>query len=349
MNGEFAATAQAGTIEYPPFVVEEHTRMELFQNPMGSGAGGLEADRQKLQTVTDPRGIELVVHDTNIEHAKNVEALDTHVTGTSILAIRAGDGGLSHMLDAIITVKEQRKREQSGVFDPPVLVIPGGHKNDLAHQLLNLEAYTDIELALLESVIRELYPTNLTIQRVDKNNNPTEEPVLRRAFAYGTIGPSSATAAGVNTEKYRNQKLLELPGGRFLAERWLALTTYCKSKPFGVEVNGDETRAIEWMVANGNLIAGSFHTSADPLLPEARIIQARSRLTGLWTLFAMGVNMEIGDKLEADQALTYIIDIPNGRTMHVQIDGEEYPISGRNMITAGVGQTTVSVLTTRKQ
>ncbi len=305
-----------------------YDQLDIFRNPYGSRADVDLEPLDALKATAAAYECDTFEHHTSQHLQENINALQEHVTAGSLVVVRAGDGGVSGMLSAM----------RAAQLENPVLVMPGGNKNDIATALQTPELLEHPEGALLCPVC--------TVRPIVVSFGPEgEEPITLDAYGYASVGISGLVAARVNDPNYRQSRLHHLPGGRWLAEGWLAARTFVQAKPFTITgSDGESQPTLDLILANGNQMAGNLHPAANLLEPGLRLIHARRKLGALATIGNMMLGRPTGEAVDADERRELILNIPTGRETYLQVDGEQHRLVGRVVLSFQVAPTGVNVL-----
>lgn len=332
----------------PPHFNERGQFKELhyFRNPVSSTANHPRVHPDRFRNTFDLHGLKVYEHTTSIEPGETIENIKNVLDEDVVLAVSSGDGGSGELLARIIDAKILQPDLQN--LDPPVLLVPAGNKNDLASTVHNKKSFNNPELALIRGTSRSVSPLEVT--RYSQSENRTH---YSRDFAYTTFGISGDTSAQVSSPHYRSQRMLDVPGGRFLAERWQATRSYLRAEQFEINANPgtyqEETYdAFELMFANGPNMAGTLHPDVSLFEAKARIIEVRNRLMGFATLGALSCGRPVGElHSRQDGPKTYDLIVSPDTVIWGQGNGEAYPlVEGRHRLTMRISQMSVSLLTT---
>ncbi len=312
------------------FSLGDYSRIMVYDNPAARRAAATTGVIKNFKTTGDQHGLTINRAETSASLADNVSSLHENLLPGDILAIIAGDGGVSAMLEAV----------RLGGHENPVLIIGGGNKNDIAHQLLQPRHIKHPEQALAVAAIRQLRPILAAFRGADG----AEQTV--GAYGYISSGVSSTVARDVTTAEYRKAREHDALGDRLVAEWRTTIRDYLRAQPFHVRHTGQPSRpAIDIVASNGNRMAGLLHPRAELLEPGFRFIEVRNRLLGLAALSGMAAGMPVGRNVGPDAS----VELAMSRTpaAFLQIDGEVQQLVGDTMLHLSVAPTGVNVLTTR--
>lgn len=338
MTGEFITTTQAfydlSAPVYPRLrdIEPAFDRLAVFYNPASRHADDTSADIARLQANEPVHKMNVSSYETSPHLADNIAALKETITPTTVIAIRAGDGGVSEIMNAALALH----------LDNPVQVIPAGNANDLAHQLYGRRDYSRPERVLGRGVVRELRPLHVNV------TEERGEHTVFNAFAYVSQGISANTAQTFNSSDYKDKRAHRWPGGTFTAERLTAVKEFLRADSFTLATDGEDSSIIDLIAANGARMAKNFKPRAELLQPEARIITARNKFAGIVTIGALvtGIPVPRSELLTPEDQLSY--EAEGSPNVLMQVDGEHYTFAGRIAVELSIAKQGVSVLTTRK-
>lgn len=312
----------------------------FFYNPFSSRMARAKTVLDRLETTTSEHGLHVVSCQTSAEPNETYDMVAA-LTENQAAVTCVGDGSNSHLMAAM---RRAGKRN-------PVLLLPGGRKNDLANVLGTGSLHADPLEMLLSVVAASLYPT---VARVTQNGALQAET---DGYSYNTVGVTADTAHRVNDRAgYRDRRIHKLPVlGTAVAERWVALEALFGAQPFTVKQEGGEPQAmLELIAANIPVMGGQFRFRVKPHEREFRLVTARD-LVGCIGLVAMagtpGVRRlsYVGETVSDGAAVTYTIT-GNPR---MQADGEviEMDLNRKEPFTLSfqTAETSVTVLSNRSR
>jgi hypothetical protein len=320
--------------EHPTLAEFGHfDNMALIHNPVSSLSAGTPVTLARLQATENMHGLEVTPYKTSREHEANIALLKTVVTPSTVIGVRTGDGALAAIEMAVLELGLKN----------PIQVIPGGRKNDQAHQLIRRSDFNRPERVLTQGRVRDLRPIDIQLEHADGT-------IRKFGFVYSSKGVTGYIAKTVNSPEYKERAIHEMPGGTFIAERLLAAKGLIRAKHFKVRqhTNEEPSSMIELIAANGSRMGGGLKPRATLLKPEARIIPVHTRHTGLLVLAALRIGLPIwkSKKLTENEKLTYELSAVDG--IFREEDGEHHEFNGPTRITYSISERAVKMLTTRK-
>jgi diacylglycerol kinase family enzyme len=306
-----------------------YDRLVILRNPNSSRAHSHLGDLQALEEAAGQYGLNVETYDTSPHFGGNTATLQRAVSASTIIGVRTGDGGLGEVLGDARAIGLQN----------PVLAMPGGRKNDIATSLGADQLLRDPSATLQHAHIREVRPIVVSF------GAEGEEPTVRDAYGYASIGISSLVAARMNDPNYRRSRLLHVPGGRYVMERLITARTFMGAQPVSVEYpDGATEPALDIIAANGNLMAGSLHPRADLLEHNFRLITARRKLGALAVLGGMMLGAPVGETVEAGERRSLTLTVPEDLETYLQVDGEHHRLRGRVVVSLTMAATGVNLL-----
>lgn len=323
---------------YPTLAASgDYSDIAVLYNPVSKRSGEIDDMLRILEAGQSEHGLEVHKLATSRDPAENAANL-RELPASSLIGIWSGDGGTSKVLRAAHDLQ----------LSNPILIMPGGTKNDLALQTASRKSFTDPTNLLRQAHLGPLVPVELTIQPTGSS-----EPVqLHKVFAYASQGISGDVAHTVNTPEYRAGATQHSKAATYLTERRIAAQAFMHAKPFTTSSERGTRRSIDLIVANGSRMAGgSIKPAADLFLPEARLITVRNRLVGVGVLCAMGIGGSpsrlVGEPFDIGTPQT--IDVSNEQPLYFQVDGDEFSLAGTATLHFQVATRGLNVVTNRQR
>lgn len=336
-----------------PTLVEQGTEHLLFvSNPKSRRHAHASEYYDMVQGAATSLGMAVDRQETQRDIEDNIATIQNNAGAKSALVICAGDGGISHMVNALA---------KSGL-DIPVLTAGLGNANDLSHRLLDWRTYRRPDLALQRGVVRDFYPLSVRLESADGD----QKEFL--ALAYVSLGITALAGSMYNSQEYKNDPVHQRLGGTFVKEKQVAADAFFHSDPFqlktqrshnnlidpdvlvlpGVPEHADFTgrgrRRLEFLVANIPRMAKVFRPSVRTFEPEAQIVQVRNRAGGVAKLGALVSHIPVGTPLPEQQSLHFSAQ---GDVIYLQRDGEDEIFKHGVTGTVGIADP-ISVVTTRR-
>lgn len=290
--------------------LEDYERFLVYSNPVSRHAAGLGADTEVLHALAAPGHKAVVVEDTWPSYDETLEDLDKKSEAGDIVVIRGGDGAAGTLLSAL-TVLDRNL---------PVLVIPRGNANDLAHMLYHGDFYDNPGAILDQQTVEALHPLAITATQED-------ETTTTLAWTYFTLGSSALAAYYYNQPEYRQSRWHKVPGdvGTYIKERLTAVHAYFANPRFYLETpEGDRKRLQDRIIALGARMAKDFKLNADLFEADNRLIDVRNKFTGFATLQGLLGGKELGALF--DNELRFSVE--GQPTVYSQIGGEHQLFEG---------------------
>lgn len=311
----------------------DYTDLAVVHNPASKRSGEVDDVLHALAAARSVHGLEVHKLATSLDLAENTAMLQ-ELPASTIIGIWSGDGGTSKVLGPAHDLQ----------LPNPIVILPGGTKNDLALQAAPPELLAEPATLLRQANVGSVAPVEISIWPGDLSK-PVES---HKAFAYASHGVSGAVAHTVNTPEYRQRAVRRGQAATYLAERGIATRAFLGAEPF----YANKRRSIDLIVANGSRMAGgSMKPAADLFRPEARLITVRNRLVGAGVLGALCVGGRpsrwVGDTFDITTPQT--IDISNERPMYFQVDGDEFRLDGTATLHFQVAAYGLNIVTSRQR
>ncbi|MGH7195312.1 MAG: diacylglycerol/lipid kinase family protein [Candidatus Saccharimonadales bacterium] len=292
---------------------------------------------QAVQAVAQLRAADSLQHMdiTEAQTSPNIEgnmALLEALDAKAVIVVYGGDGAASDVANAA----------QELELENPLLILPGGGKNDLAYQLNESWSLRNPVRALTNGRVAALRPIDVRVS----DNNTGLDIYARHALAYFSFGASAEINHQVNHPDYRKQNF-HVPGQRWLAERAIAYRAIRNARPFMLSRDDQAPEpAIDGMAINGKRMYGTLHPKADLLEPAFRFVPSSNRPRALGHVASMMAGLSLGDRLEPDDKLNLTVF---GNHLWVQSDGESEALPDDCRIELSLAAHGLTVVTDRRQ
>lgn len=325
--------AQSNTVDaldetaLSPFSPEEYNHLLFIHNEWSTRAAGTAAIIEQLTSSGIAQRLEIQIETTNRVLSDNARILADSANERTLIAVRAGDGGVSAILNAIRATGTEN----------PVLVMAGGHKNDFVHQLFDPYYIDHPEAALAASSICSVRPIRVLVE-------PDEgDPISLDAFCYASVGVTGTVSKRVNDPVFKKSRVRQLPGGTYLAEHAAIFNALLRAPSFTISHDKDSQprEAIELLAANGNRMGGELRPDANLLVPGFRLVEVTGKLGGLSVLAAFKSGRSVGKFIQEGNVRFRVVG--DERTI-LEVDGE-YKAIGCAVIQLSTAPSGVNVLT----
>lgn len=313
---------------YPQLSDMDIEHIAFFYNPKSYRAEGWESDFTSLDNYGRSAGLAVTPHTTHQDFEAMVEAVKGAVFANSLVAIRAGDGGVNWVVKAL---------RAAALSDRPLQIIPGGNANDIAHVLLPGKAFRNPPHALRTGQLRNFHPLAITVEHAGETIDTT-------ALGYWGIGSTGEVSAVLNTQAYRERQKERGAFGAYIAENLQVVRTILGGSEFELETPSYQGRASEFLVSNIPLMAKKLRPVVDPLTPQYRVLTRRSTASVFGSIPLLLTHLPQGHLQEVGSAHTITARGPN---LVIQTDGEDHHFSGEIQAHISAGEP-ISILTTRK-
>lgn len=338
-EGEPAAAA------FPRLAVSgDYTDVVVAYNPAGRRRHEVDDVVRSFEAGRRAHGLTVHKVATSLEPAVNM-ALLSELPPSALLALWAGDGGANKPLRAAHDLR----------LTNPIIILPGGTKNDLALQTAPRRLLADPSALLEQAHLGPLAPIELMLRPVATNGaNETQQPALPlKAFAYASQGVSGQVGHDVNAPEYRDKAAERDPATRrgriatYAAEHALATRDFFGAQPF----MADGRRHVDIIWGNGSRMAGgAMKLAADLFRPEAQLIAVRNRTLGAVVLGALSMGGPASHWVgEMFDTTANTVRIANEQPIYFQIDGDEFPLEGIFDVEYLVATHALNIITNRQQ
>jgi len=331
-------------VQTGPTLVEAGVDHVLFvENPKCRRADGADADYYELAKTADLMEMEIERVPTSPHQEENEDMLAAHLRNSSALAIRGGDGTISNIANARRQISRTPQslfvaKRLANIAELPLLIIPGGNANDLAHALFKPSTFNDPGTVLADGTIEDIFGLDLLVEPDDA------EPFELSALAYASIGITGLGSAMLNSKEYKEKRMHKIPGGTLVGEKIAVGKAFFQAEPFEITAGKSSGSYVELIMACIPRMAKVFRPSVRTFEPEARFITAQDKIDGVTAIGALTTGMPIGKMMDEDTVVRLHV---KGESMYFQVDGEEYLIKGGANITAKIGDP-VPVVKTRR-
>jgi hypothetical protein len=346
-----------GETSQPLPQITDYQKMVVFFKPKGQ-----ETDA-KVAAVTQAahdRGLDVTLQETS-PHAKETnEMIGELIIPSTMQAVVGGDGTLSD------TLSEEARQGKYPLTLPGDDATKGDGFQQLYKSRPDLRASPWQLLEEGQSEVRRWYPLAVTTTESVKGWPDDEQQKAGRdlledkqqkedggwpdythqdfAWMYWSAGPSGKLACTANTQRYRESRWHDLPGGTFALERLVFMKALMTGKHFPV----DDKQMFELMVSSGEQMAGGsvrFGAMAGRLLvPEAVTVAVPDRRRAIPAIGRLASGKPIGELLHQGDKLDFTIGATPRHPVYTERDGQDGLLTNRTHHTISIAEQFMPVL-----
>lgn len=318
----------------PPLRVARFDRLAVIYNPANQEASAFaEGVPTRLEL---PANTTLTTHTSEPDVDGNLELLQEQapVHERNLWVVAGGDGTVSNFLGAAYLHR----------LKDPVLVVPTGYANDIAHMLHRRKAFKDPLARLATGQVAPLRPLSITSE--EKSGRKRQE----LAFGYFGIGLSGTKARDFNDQPARDKRIGHGLIRRRLDDSLSVLKTLRRSHGFDIyDSQSPETtdHMIELLFVNGNRMANTISFRTELFGDEAGRIELHRRGPVELALGLGKAALGLYAKVRPEQAEHTFTIKTDERFIISQRDGETSRHATDTTFSVGLADETLPVITTR--